>query len=423
MKNVIFPRILDNYEKGIKDETFNGIKLQEINQGVADAALNSIILELVIERKIDIISSETQLNPHIKRHPPQPVDVQLKYFNILEKYHTCLYPTQETIATNLHLEFLDPRPFTKEIARGHHELKPIFFEIGALDRYRLDPRYHFNFSEYAGRISMSSETETSGPIPKRDQISIQTFGLGIDEDDNAVVCVFLRYLSQLSSEHQRHWESFVSVRPAKMHINYYKSSYLGNVFENNSAIATIRIAINSINEVCEKVWGARLFVNSVPSDIHYNLSPFMRASESDYLIFVHELDKLISENINLKFFDGKVDPYTLVPHSDGLVERKLKGTLTLLDEWLFEGDIHWRDAKTARREVMQPFRKLRRERQKPAHVTSQNKFSPKRTNERREILGSTAFALANIMRMLMKHPQSPIIKIPQWLQEGRIEVI
>jgi hypothetical protein len=353
----------------------------------------------------------------------EPAAGQLAHFNPEEKYHTCLYPTEEMIATAYDLSFLSSKPFTEEIARGCPQLEPRFFEIGVLDRYRLDPRYSFHFYDYAGRLSISSESDKSGPIPERDQISIQTFGLGLDEADNPRVCVFLRYLSQLSPEHQKYWETYLSHLPAKMHMNYYKTSYLGEVYENNSGIAAIRFAEKSLNEICERITGVPLFLNEVSNELHYNLSPFMRSSKLGYLSFVHELDKLVSENINVRFFDGKLDRYALVTHPDGTVERKPKGSLTLLDEWLFSGEIRWPSVDDARREVIAPLRRIRRERQKPAHTAMQNEFDIKYIERRREGLRDTAYALGNILNALTSDPRAPKIRIPKWFEEGRIDAI
>ncbi len=424
MKEMVFSGIVDAYRSQIASERFNGIKLQELNLSLGDSQLKGAIIALVEERKIDVLCSDTQLNPHIRRHPAPNVKTQVEKLNVAEKYHTCLYPTSSTIDQSYDLSFLSSKPFTREIASGHHQLKPIFFEIGVLDRYRLDPRYDFHFTEYAGRFSILSPNEKTGPIPDRDQTSIQTFGLGIDEDENPVVCVFLRYLDQLSAEHQQHWQTFLSHRPALMHVNYYKPSYLGEIYENNSGVAALRLAVNSINAICNQVWGSQLFRMPVPDEVHYNLSSFMRPSKADYFSFVHELDKLLSENINEEFFDGRVERYSTERHSDGTIERRRKGTLTLLEEWLFSGEINWHGAADkARQEIISPLRRIRRERQEPAHTIVRNEFDLKYTAQRREILRDAAHSLGNILHVLLTHPRSPQIRLPKWFEDARIEII
>jgi hypothetical protein len=246
--------------------------------------------------------------------------------------------------------------------------------------------------------------------------------LGIDNADDAVVCVFLRYLSGLTPEHQRHWQSHLSVKPALMHENYYKPSFLGKFWENRSAISAIRFSVSSINAICNAVWRRPLFLNLVPDDVHYNLSPFMRPTKADYLSFVHELDKLVSENLNPSFFDDKVEPYRLINHQDGTMERTNKGTLTRLEEWLVPQALSAEDANELRDQIIKPLRRVRHERQPAAHTIIKNEFDKRFTLLKREILLDVAFALGNIFLILSRHSGAPAIRVPRWFEEGRIEV-
>ena len=248
--DIILAEVLRLYEKEIQRETFSGIKLREISRSIDDQSLGDAISELIKERKLDVINSEMQLNPHIKRFEAASVETQIKTLDTTEKYHTCLYPTRGTIKVSFDLSFLNSKPFTKALAEGEPQLKPIFFELGAIDRNRLDPRFDFEFHAYAGTISMKAETEKTGPIPERDQIYVQSFGLGVDDEINPLVCVFLRYLSNLSPEHQRHWETFASSRKALIHENYHRPSIRGEIWENKSAFAAIRLAIKATNKIC-----------------------------------------------------------------------------------------------------------------------------------------------------------------------------
>lgn len=116
--------------------------------------------------------------------------------------------------------------------------------------------------------------------------------------------------------------------------------------------------------------------------------------------------------------------YSITHHADGTVERNPKGTLTLLDDWLFRGEIKWHgDTEDARKEILRPFRRIRRERQPAAHTPIKNEYDLKYTTMRREILGDAAFAMGNIAQVLVTHPRAPQIKFPKWFEEGRIETI
>jgi len=421
--DLILERVIDAYRASITRETFNGIKLGEVSHGVDEDALKLGISKLLEERKIDVLNSETQQNPHIRRFEAPTVERQLRTLDTQEKYHTCLYPTRETIKSAYDLSFLNPKPFAKALAEGDPQIKPIFFELGAIDRYRLDPRFDFEFRDYVGMISMKSETEKTGPIPERDQIYVQTFGLGIDDDTHPLVCVFLRYLSKLSPEHQRHWETFISNKKALIHENYYRPAILGQVWKNTSALEAIRLSIQAINKICNALYQGPLFLQPAPSLLHYNLSPFMRPTKNDYLIFVHELDKILSENINIKLFDEMLNRFDVVNNSDGTIERKPKGSIQLLEEFLVAGILDSETIEIVRKEIISPLRKVRRERQPIAHTVIQNEFDIAYIERRRELLKGAAFALCGMFYMFRRRPRAPQIPMPDWLETGTIEVL
>jgi hypothetical protein len=124
------------------------------------------------------------------------------------------------------------------------------------------------------------------------------------------------------------------------------------------------------------------------------------------------------------FLREKVERFSLAHHADGSVERKSKGTITLLEEWLFAGSgITEADVAEVRREVIEPLRKVRRERQPVAHSIIKNEFDIKYTQRRRQLLTDVAFAIGNILFILLSFSEAPQIRLPKWFEEGRIEVI
>ena len=97
---------------------------------------------------------------------------------------------------------------------------------------------------------------------------------------------------------------------------------------------------------------------------------------SSYFI-VMLLDKMISDNINKDFFKDKVELYDLEKIDDNMVERKPKGTLKLLEEWLLLTYNH--PDKQLLIDIFKPLKKVRRERQNPAHRISENVYNLKCT--------------------------------------------
>ena len=96
----------------------------------------------------------------------------------------------------------------------------------------------------------------------------------------------------------------------------------------------------------------------------------------------------------------------------------------MLDEWLFSGGIDWHGKdEEARREIVRPLRRIRHERQPSAHSIIKNEFDIKYVKLKREVLEDAAFALGNILHILLTHPCSPEVRLPKWFEEGRIEAI
>jgi hypothetical protein len=54
-----------------------------------------------------------------------------------------------------------------------------------------------------GWMSVTNEFFGDAQHPERDKVSLQSFGLGFDDQRNPYVIVHLRYLAGLSAEHQQ----------------------------------------------------------------------------------------------------------------------------------------------------------------------------------------------------------------------------
>jgi len=89
---------------------------------------------------------------------------------------------------------------------------------------------------------------------------------------------------------------------------------------------------------------------------------------------VHLLDKVISENINLAFFQDEVEMDEEIQRRDGRVEVRRKGSIKILAEWL-QKYFHAQDEAFEDIEaIFVTFKKIRKMRQKPARTTRENIF-------------------------------------------------
>lgn len=357
-KDKVLKTIFDFYTDS---NDFNGIPMTRLAKELEIDYLELIpvVIELI---KDDSISVQDGENPHIIRwghHDkesqiklveeaknnktklldtinPQGFPKEMSTINITFDSHLlCLYPSQKYLEKHFSDTKYDNLPFTHRLALGEAQMKPSFFEIDVLDRYFHDPRYRFEFDDYSGSISIEETETTPSLLSEHDQVFLETFGLGYKEDGERVVVAYLRYLSDLTSEHQTFWNSKIVTVPCEMVGEYYENTILGNWVFGQSIFSAIIEEQRIINEMAVLMSGKQLFRKSFEGDKRpKEFTFFTTPTLSNYENFIILLDKMLSDNINKDFFKGEVEEFEMVSILDGLVERKPKGTLRLLEEWL-----------------------------------------------------------------------------------------
>jgi hypothetical protein len=295
------------------------------------------------------------------------------------------------------------------------------FDMAVLERYMGDPRYQINFSDHMGTMSITDEYFSSPGFPGRDKVSLQTFGLGLCDARIPYIVVFLRYLANLSSEHQQYWNSYLSSSDVRLCRQYYEASIEGIFWKNRSIRYVICTEIKIINDMCLAIWGRNLFREDKIDNVPIGITSFLRPTADNFSRFVMDMDKLLSENINTKFFHGKISVETEKASPDKKVVVERKGTLRLLEEWLIS-EIAWSDENEFRNVVIGPLREVRKLRQKPAHTFSANAFSTEYYDRRKKLLWNAFNSLSNIRSTIGKHPLASEIKQPEWLDQGHIDL-
>ena len=188
----------------LESQDFNGCPAAVLLPATSDAEVRSVIETLVVSDKAEVLTAETTINPHIKRLPVPSVEKQLealKKSSTLQ--HVCLYPHEQVLRTLVDPTRYEGKPFELALAFGAPQLQPLNFDLTVLEFYRNDPRYHYSCDESHGWISISDEFYQSTAVPARDQILLDTFGFSYNDNLDRAVITFLRYLANLSAEHQQ----------------------------------------------------------------------------------------------------------------------------------------------------------------------------------------------------------------------------
>lgn len=425
----------------IKSKDFNGITLTDLSSrtNINYQQLLLIIKELVLE---DIVSIQSDLSPHIIRthHYDKEKQIQLlkeaknnkvtiineikvpspkktKIIRITSDSHLiCAYPTESYLKQNRNVDEFREKPYSQRLALGEPHLTPVFFELNVLERYSTDPRYDFRFYDYSGHISIKS-TKNETLLRENDRVFLDTFGLGFDKKGNRIVVAYLRYLNDLTPHHQSYWKSKEVTGLCKGVKEYYDNTILGKWVFANSVFTAFLKEQKIVNELSNLIFEKQLFLKTFadenrPKEFTFFLSPTLE----NYNKFIFLLDKMISDNINKKFFEN-IDHYNYEDVANGVVERKTKGTLQLLEEWL-KKNIHLKNEK-GYDILINSFKKVRKERQSPAHKIQENIYDKDFHTKQMEMMKEVYFSMQGLRIILKQHPLASEYKIEKWIEEGR----
>jgi hypothetical protein len=400
---------------------FNGISLIDL------AASLNLDLKVVLERlkplledgKVSLSFEGHTGNPHIKRLRDLPIEVQISRMGTEEASGVCVYPSQMLASTRLGSRF-DDRPYSKRLALAEAQLIPVFFELQVLERYFRDPRYACWFGDSAGTISIGDNAYFSDETSEKDKISVQSFGIGYDSARRRVVAVFLRYLSDLSPEHQHYWRTFEVSGICTMNSDYERVSIRGDWPEYRSAYEAFIQEQVEINKLCGLLGKPHLFRETYEGRHRpIQFSSMLRPTRSCFDEFVHLLDKMLSDNFDKGFFKGDIPLEEHITRADGTVEVRQFGSIALLEHWL-KRHYRNRDGKDVSKEVVAPFKEIRMARQPVAHSIGQNEYDLSLPSKQDDLLGLVKNGLARLRWILSSHPDATPYEAQEWLDGNKI---
>ena len=422
MTNRVRRSIVDAYVVSAELGAFNGVSGKALLKWTGDELLLRKIHEMLIkEDDFSVSFASIDINPHIKRLPELPPNEQIKRLQTEKLAEFCVYPSAAAVMQHENLPDFTTKPFSQMLLQVKAQLDFVCFELQVLSRYTEDPRYSLDFGDYMGDLSISDKCYLDQDFSERDKVGLQTFGLGFDTQKNPVVVVFLRYLANLSPEHQQYWNSFRFSGEAWPSKPYYESSFEGNFWDNRSLRYAISAEIRVIRQMTLAAWGTPLFRQELPILGAIELTAFQLPTQKNFDSFVHSLDKVLSENIDKNFFKGRVRQKDEIISNGGEREVRNRGSLAMLEEWL-RCTVNWESEEKFREIIIAPLETVRRLRQKPAHGFTLNSHSGDFTKKRRKLLWDVYNSLANMRRAFQTYAPCSSIEIPEWLDSEQIDV-
>lgn len=396
---------------------FNGYPARHIHEeyGLSYEEIRKIFTEIVASGKGTVIFGDLHPNPHIRAFADEPVEKQLEKLETVNIEDSCLYPSASHLSKVVKRDDYQDRPFTLELALGAGQLEHRSFDLSVLEVYRNDPRYYYSNDDIQGHICVTDEFFESDQMLEKDQVILETFGFSYDKQMNRAVAVFLRYLNQLSPAHQQFWNSKRVSGEFELHQGYYRSSILGDWDSGISVFKAFIEELKIINHMCKAMGRPELFRDTFDRNWPRNFSFLVRPTQKEFNDFVLTLDKMMSDNINKKFFRDEIPDETEEKRGDGKVALRSKGTISMLNEWL---NLKFRpkDPKLMH-DMIAAFRKVRRLRQKPAHAVDADTFDQKFFHRQRELIISAYTAIRTLRLIFANHPKviSAKIEIPDFL--------
>ncbi|MGO9211599.1 MAG: hypothetical protein ACLP2H_15910 [Terriglobales bacterium] len=399
---------------------FNGVPASHLVKAfnIGWPELQERLGELIAAQQVSLAFASHSVTPHIKRLPDLPIDVQLAKLAEEGINCICIYPSADNIATRPELRQYDDRPYTRRLALVEPQLVPVFFELSVLEKYFRDPRYVCWFGDRAGSISVKDEHYQSEQMADRDKVLLQTFGIGYDQARNRVVVVYLRYLSDLSAEHQQTWRAQEVSGRCTVNSDYFRASILGEWPEFHSVYEAFIQEQVEINKLASLIGKPNLFKCTF-EERPIEFSPMLRPTRRNFENFAHALDKMLSENLNRAFFKGDIPLEDMIGAAGGGVERRPVNTITALERWL---STHYRtrDGEDVAREVVEPFREVRKARQPAAHTLGSDEYDQSFPKQQDETLGRVTISLTKLRLVLSSHPGAKDYTPPEWLDGDKI---
>lgn len=416
-KNKILYEITKFY---LESPDFNGIPSSSLSRRL-DFKFNELfdcLTELISEGKVGILYVPTFINPHIIRLGFESKSDQIERLVNPETRNICLYPRSSHLQEVVNRSDYENEPYKLALALGSAHLKHRSFELIVLEYYRNEPRYTYRTDDIKGHICYNSDQ-----MAEHDQTMLESFGFSYDSALNRAVAVFVHDLARLSPEHQQIWKAHELTREDKLHPDYYKNAIVGEWREHESIFTAF---VNEMHLICQMTIGMNrppLFRtdygknrDSKPKKFGFLVRPTLEELND----FIHLLDKMISENINKKFFQSEVSYETERERKDGRIEVQSKGTLQILDDWIrkFYRMNDWGPWD----EAIQAFKDIRKKRQKPGHAIDENVFDQKYFKEQRELIIRAYNGISTLRMIFETHPmvRNLDIDIPDYLLEEKI---
>ncbi len=367
---------------------------------------------------MDLVRGDGHPNPHIKALAPDSIEVQIQKIEV-NGLDGCLYPTKKLLKGRGAGQKARQRPFTRELILGAAQLEFRVFDLRFLEFYRNDPRYFYKVDEIHGSIQQREGTKDQKGRLISENLEFLEFGFAYDRNFNRAVAIFLRYLHDLPAAQQKMLKNFQLNGDYKLHPDFYRTQIIGDFPERVSIYDALLEEKNLINQMCLKMNKPRLFrTDNKAYERPTGFGILIRPTSTEFRNFVLLLDQLLSDDIDVQFFQGDIAVVETLTRYDGSKIDQRIGTITLLENWFNK---KFRSIEPeAMKELFRDLRKVRNARQKPAHKVDDTEYNQKYLREQRALMNSAFNAVRTIRMIFENHPNAKSVAVPEWIRNGKV---
>lgn len=409
MADALLKRILERYRTS---GDFNGLYFKGEDSGERQTAI-----ELVREGIVQVVSEKDYPNPHIRPWPSRrTVEQQVASLESLEpdSYGVCLYPTPTALARHRTRGTYPDQPFRQAMAKGRGTLELAYFGFDVLEQYRNDPRFSFDFHDFGVRTVISDDAYLDDAEPEHDKIIMDHIGFAYDlsqynRDDPSSplirrVCAFYGDLAKLSAVHQQRWKTYqVEDADLKPHHVWWMQQ-MGHWADGLGPFGDFFFELRTLDELHTRAFGEALFKTT---DRPREFGWLLRPSQGEWDAFIHQLDKLISENLRSEALNRLGVPKV---NAAGQPLGTLNRLALLLEQRKVPSD------QVAR--VLQPFREVRGARQKPAHALRSNVSDQTFVHKQVDLLERVSSSMFQLRSFWQSHPSNSDWEEPEYIEGG-----
>lgn len=406
-KESLLQKIVEYY---LRSTEYNGFPIYAIADDLEDS-----LCQLVDEDKVEILSSDDVINPHIKAFAvTTDKEIQKGYIHNKEVLSVA-YPSK-LVLSNIDID--STMPYSGMLRKGAEQFDIIYFDIEILERYANNPKFFIIDNGYRGSIYPEDQYLEDEEI---DNEYVRNYGMAYIEGPTfeRAVGVFVYDLSKLTAQKQQLWRAFELKFQDKYHIHpgFIKNLVIGEWVTEMWVFHAIIDEMNTINEMCIAMSIPPLYNHTYGT--HFSEMPegyrnILLPTKKNYYDFVLVIEKMLVHNISFKTFT--VDGINVRGISRQDDNGNNKGSIQMLEEWLCANTTA--KAEDIQRVIISPLKKIRKIRQLPAHELASNEYNKKYYTDQFDLVDAAYCSLASIRNLLYSNPAAKCVKIPDYLIDG-----